>query len=548
MTSPRVISTDNRRPLQRTRRRRGLLALVALAALACALAAYGPQARSAAAPTLVIDNSFALDTTDPQREFDPTSTIVDRAIYDTLFTYRRNDLTHPIPLLVRAWTSSSDAKTFTFRLKRNLRFADGTPLTAADVVFSLRRLVNLQGYPSFLLSGVEVSAAGRYTVVLRSRKPAAQLPSVLANPATGIVNSKLVRSHGGTDAADADRADKAERWFNSPASHGAGSGPYELQSYNVTSQITLRANANYWGARKPSFRNVVLRNMPATTQLLNIQRGSHEIAIDLSSDQAQTLVRHNGLHVSRQPSPWVFYLFTNSDPRVSEVTSNKRFQRAVRSALDYKGLVSVAGRGAIQAPGIIPSMILGALPPGDAARRDLATAKADLAVSGVGTQKVTLEYPSDVTINGLQFATLAQKVQAGLREAGFDVSLAGSPVTTFQPKFRAGKVALGIWLWAPDYPDPADYLVFTPGHLIALHAGWPAGSDPAIERLAARAAGATAPAVRQALYRRIQLGLNARSPFVPLIQPTQVFVTTSDLVGAIFSGAYDVDVTQVSPR
>jgi peptide/nickel transport system substrate-binding protein len=288
--------------------------------------------------------------------------------------------------------------------------------------------------------------------------------------------------------------------------------------------------------------------MPATTQLLNIQRGSHEIAVDLSSDQAQTLVGRKSLRVSRQPSPWVFYLFTNSDPQVSAVTSNRRFQQAVRSALDYKGIVSVAGRGAIQAPGIIPSMILGALPRQDAAKRDLAKAKADLASSGVGSQRVTLEYPSDAMINGVSFATLAQKVQAGLREAGFDIALAGSPVATFQPKFRAGEVAFGLWLWASDYPDPADYLVFTPGKLIALHVGWPTGSDPTIERLAQSAAVATAPSVRKALYRRIQLGLNARGPFVPLIQPTQVFVSTPDLAGAVFSGAYDVDVTQVFPK
>jgi peptide/nickel transport system substrate-binding protein len=193
-------------------------------------------------------------------------------------------------------------------------------------------------------------------------------------------------------------------------------------------------------------------------------------------------------------------------------------------------------------------MILGALLPQDAARRDLAKAKADLASSGVGSQQVTLEYPSDVTINGVSFATLAQKVQADLREAGFDVAIAGSPVTTLQPRFRAGKVAFGLWLWAPDYADPADYLVFTPGKLIALHVGWPTGSDPTIERLAQRAAVATAPSVRKALYRRIQRELNARSPFVPLIQPTQVFVCTSDLAGAVFSGAYDVDVTQVFPK
>jgi peptide/nickel transport system substrate-binding protein len=254
------------------------------------------------------------------------------------------------------------------------------------------------------------------------------------------------------------------------------------------------------------------------------------------------------LHVSLQPSPWIFYLFTHNDPEISSVTSNTRFQQAVRHALDYEALRAVAGQGAIQAPGIVPSMILGALPQKQALKLDLARAKAELTASGVGRQEVTLEYPSDVTINGVSFATLAQKVQASLEAAGFKIHLAGSPVATFQPKFRAGKVAFGLWLWGPDYPDPADYLVFTPGQLVALHVGWPADSDPAIEKLVAKARVATAPATRRSLYQQIQLALNARSPFIPLIQPTQAFVTTTDLAGAAFSGAYDVDLTQVSPK
>jgi peptide/nickel transport system substrate-binding protein len=72
-----------------------LLPVVAVAALACSIAASGSQTRSEAAPTLVVDNSFALDTTDPHRGFNYTSTIVDRAIYDTLFTYRQNELRIP---------------------------------------------------------------------------------------------------------------------------------------------------------------------------------------------------------------------------------------------------------------------------------------------------------------------------------------------------------------------------------------------------------------------------------------------------------------------
>ena len=372
--------------------------------------------------------------------------------------------------------------------------------------------------------------------------------AVLADTATGIVNSKLLQAHGGTAAADASTTDTAEGWLDSLASAGAGSGPYELASYDRTSQVVLRSNPNYWGARKPAFGQIVIRNMTAPSQLLNIRRGAHQIAIDLSSAQAETLKGDKSLVVSVQPSPWVFYVFTNDDPRVSPVTSNTHFQQAVRKALDYAGIASVAGPGAQQAPGMIPSMILGALPKADALRRDVAGAEASLADSGVGVHRVTLSYPSDLTINGVSFATIAQKVQADLEAAGLKVTLSGSPVAIFQPAFRAGKLAFGLWLWGPDYPDPSDYLVFTPGRLIALHVGWPAGSDPAIERLVARALRATAPAARAQLYRQIQLGLDARSPFIPLIQPAQVFVATADLAGAAFSGAYDVDLTQVAPR
>ena len=91
---------DRRRILRSSRLQPAgrLLSLLVMAALASSMAANGSETRFAAAPTLVVDNSFALDTVDPQRAFDPTSGIVDRAVYDTLFTYRGNDLAHPIQL------------------------------------------------------------------------------------------------------------------------------------------------------------------------------------------------------------------------------------------------------------------------------------------------------------------------------------------------------------------------------------------------------------------------------------------------------------------
>jgi peptide/nickel transport system substrate-binding protein len=532
----------------RMRRAAGLLPLVALAALVSTLAAYGASVRGTAAPTLVVDRSFEIKTSDPQRAFEPTAAIVDRAVYDTLFTYKGGDIAHPVPSLVASWSATKDAQTFTFNLKRDVHFADGTPLTSADVVFSLNRLVNLKGNPSFLLDGVTAKAHGKYTVVLRSKTPATALPAILANTSTGIVNSALVKKQGGTASVGADKADKAEQWFNSSASTGAGSGPYLLKQYSTTSQITLVPNPRYWGANKAAFSTVVIRNMIAPTQLINIQRGKHEVAIDLSSDQAQSIKGNKGLKVSLQPSTWVFWLLANDNPQVSAVTSNKQLQQAVRYALDYKSIVGVAGPGAIQAPGIIPSMFLGALKQSEAIKQDVAKAKAALAASGAGGQKLTLEYPSDLTINGVPFASLAQKVQANLQAVGFNIELAGSPVGTWLQKYRDGKMAFGLSLWGPDYPDPADYLAFTPGQLVGVRAGWAQGGDPAIEALAAKALVTTDAAAREKIYQQIQRALNQRGPFFPLLQPTQVFVATTDLKNAVFNPEYEIDVTQASPK
>jgi peptide/nickel transport system substrate-binding protein len=292
---------------------------------------------------------------------------------------------------------------------------------------------------------------------------------------------------------------------------------------------------------------VVIRNMVAATQFINVQRGTHEVAIDLSAQHAQSLRNNQRVSVKTQPSTWVFWLFANNNPDISAATPNKRFQAAVRYALDYPSFVSIAGAGAIQARGIIPSMLLGSLPPGSAVSRNLNRARTELAASGVGDQTFTVEYPSDLTINGVAFATLAQRVQANLQDIGLKVELAGAPVGTWLDKYRNGTMAFGLSLWGPDYPDPADYLAFMPGELVGTRVGWPKGSDRALERLVARARVTTSDAARAPIYRQIQQRLNQTGPYFPLIQPTQVFASTKDLRGAVFNPLYSIDVRLARP-
>lgn len=144
-------------------------------------------------------------------------------------------------------------------------------------------------------------------------------------------------------------------------------------------------------------------------------------------------------------------------------------------------------------------------------------------------------------------ATLAQRVQANLRDIGLNVTLSGAPVGTWLDKYRNGTMAFGLSLWGPDYPDPADYLAFVPGELVGVRVGWQRGADPTLERLAARARRTTSDRRRAPLYQQIQRRLNASGPYFPLIQPTQTFAATRDLANAVFNPLYSVNVREVRP-
>ncbi|MBI4943405.1 MAG: ABC transporter substrate-binding protein [Actinobacteria bacterium] len=499
-----------------------LVALMALAACGGGSSAGTPASGtgSAAAPanqTLVVDTTFNLKTVDPGRMFETTGLLIDRALYSTLLTFTGGDVKKPVPDLAESYTASPDGTTYTFKLRSDAVFSDGTPVTSADVVFSLNRVKAIAGNPSFLMAGITVTAPDASTVVLTSEKPNPSIPFIVPNPALGILNSTAVKASGGTDAEGADKNDKAETALNTASQ---GSGPYTLSSFSTTTQVVLEANAKYWGT-KPAYSKVVLRNVAANVQKLNVTKGESQIALDLSPTQAEGM---KDVQVVNGASPNVFFLFTNNDPKISATTANKDFQEAVRYGIDYDGLVALAGTGSTQAAGVIPTMFLGSLPAGSGVKRDVARAKAALARSGISNPTVDIGYPSDFASNGIAFGDLAARVQANLKEVGITVNLKGSSVQTALAEYRDGKEQMGLWFWGPDYPDPGDYLVFLPDQLVGKRAGYVKGANPALEALGEKAATTVDDAERVKLYEQIQTELNTSSPFMPLLQPAQIVV------------------------
>jgi peptide/nickel transport system substrate-binding protein len=514
-----------------------VLAVVAATALAACggSGSGGGGAASKGGGTLVVDSSFDLKTTDPGREYELTGQMLTKGMYETLLTFANNDLTKPVGGLASSYELSPDATTLTLPLAQGRVFSDGSPVTADDVV-----LIGMKGNPSFLLDGVTVAKKDATTVVLTSAKPNAALPFILPNPALSIVNSKVVTANGGTT----DDKDGAEKFLNGAS---AGSGPYVLKTLDVASQAVLTRNPAYNGPAKPAYETVVIRNVKAPTQVLNVQKGDSQVALDLSGDQVAGLDQGK-VTVTSGASAYTIFLFLNQGADVSAVTSNAKYVSAVKKAIDYAGLLGVAGKGSVQPAGVIPSMLAGTLPPEKALKQDVEGAKADLAASGVAGQKAKLAYPSDLTLNGLSFQTLAEKLQSQLAAAGIAVDLAPAPVATELDNYRNGKEEIGLWYWGPDFPDPSNYLAFAPGGLIGKRANWPATAAPDIDKAATTAASVADFAQRGTLYQQFQEGLNASGPFIPLVQPPTNIVTAKTVTGAAYNPIWTVDVSAIGAK
>jgi peptide/nickel transport system substrate-binding protein len=514
---------------------------------AAAPASGAPTSGSSAAPstagrTLVIANAYSFTTkdTDPDRggvDFDADPFF--HAVYDTLLTFKPGDTTSPQPLVAASYSASSDARAYTFKLRQDVKFSDGTPLKAGDVAFSYNRLLNLHDTPVYLLEGVtSVEAPDDYTVVITSKDPNPAIPFIVTNPALGIINSTVVKAHGGSDQPGADKTDTAEDYFQTAS---AGSGPYIMSAVTST-EMDLKPNPNYWGPNKPTFQTVVYRSVAAATQLIEIQRATDEVVLSLSGDQSESIKSNDKLQVNSFTSPNLTFLYVNVDPSVLPFGANPHFQQAVRYGVDYDALVQVAGAGAAQAPGVVPAQFLGALPASSAVHRDLAKAKSELQASGIASPSVELAYTTSTT--GVTEAEAA-KIQANLAEVGITVTLNGQPAAISTPNYRGGKNQMGLYGWAPDYPDPNDYLPFLPGQLVGKRAGWTAEMNQPLADMGAKAGATADNASRAQQFIDIQNKLNQESPIYPLLSAGQSVVTTKNLTNVAYSPVWYIDFAAI---
>ena len=514
----------------------GVGALLLAGCSASTGAAAGGSATTSGGGTLVINSTFDLKTADPARSYEFTGELLAHNTYQHATTFAAGDLTKPVPELT-TFAFTPDGKTLTLTLTGTSKFPDGSPVTVDDIVFSYQRVQGIQGSPSFLLDGVTVAKVDDSTLTLTTDTANPALPAILANPSLGIVEAKLVKANGGTTTPD----DKAEAFLNTTT---AGSGPYQIDTLDISSQVTLKRNPNYAGST-PAWDKVVIQNVAPATQKLNVQSGQAQIALDISPDDAKTL---NGgtTKVINGVSGFTVYTFFAADQAHGQTASDPKFVAAARHAINYQKLLDIAGAGSVQPGGVVPVQFPGSLKKDPSNTYDPTAAKDLLAQSAYKGEEITYLYASDVTVQGLQLQLLAQSIQADLKAVGINIKLDPQPAATYYSTLRSNTVQAALAYWGPDFPDASNYLAFTPGSGVAKRANWLPGeaSADAVTPFVTAAQSATG-AARETAYQQLQQEMNKVGPIIPLIQPAQSVVTAASISNVTPSPLWLLDLADI---
>ncbi|ADU71434.1 ABC transporter substrate-binding protein [Pantoea sp. At-9b] len=411
----------------------------ALLTSALALAVPGVQA-AVPKDMLVIGKAADPQTLDPAVTIDNNDWTVTYPAYQRLVRYKTVEgkgSTEVEGDLATSWQASEDQKTWTFKLKENEKFDDGSAVTADAVKASFERLLKIkQGPAEAYPADLKIDVVDPHTVKFTLSQPFAPFLYTLANDGASIINPAVLQAHAADDA----RGYLAE--------HTAGSGPFMLKSWQKGQQLVLVPNPHYAGD-KPAFKRVSVKIIgESASRRLQLSRGDIDIADSLPVDQLTALKQEGKVAVAEYPSLRVTYLYLNN----SKAPMNQvDLRRAISWATDYQGMVKgiLSGYGK-QMRGPIPEGMWGY--DASAMQYSMDEAKAKAALDKVPQKPASLTFLySD---NDPNWEPIALSTQASLSKIGVNVKLEKLANATLRERVGKGDYDIAIGNWSPDFADP----------------------------------------------------------------------------------------------
>ncbi len=494
--------------------------------------------------TVVVAMGGGFDKLDPGYVYEKYPPLVVNACYETLFKFYTNDGAAE-PNLVDTYEFSDDGLTLTCTLKDGIVFASGNPMTSADVAFSINRCKNLQGNPAFIAETIEsIETPDDKTIVFHLTEVDSAILSKLTYSSLSVLDSAVVKEHGGTDAEDAASADTALDYLNSTS---AGSGMYIMTSYTPDVEIVLEKNPNYWDTPTNVDKYIIKIQDDSNTQMMTLSQGDIDVALCMTDDTMAEIEGEDNITLVNAPTKTVGFLMMNMDESIGGPVSNPLVQQAIRKAVDYSGIQTITGNGAVTPYSVIQDGFMGSKGQRAADYQNIDEAKQLLADAGYPDGFDIDLTVCDLPMEGVSLGDLAQKVKEDLAQIGINCNIVATPwAAGYGDDYRDGKLGFTVMYWGTDYNDPNVQLVFLPGGTVGMRAKWEASYDEELAAMPQKAMAATEEADRIAVLEEIQDMTYESGPFIFIVQAPAHIAYNNRLDGVAISDPYALDLTLIN--
>lgn len=447
-------------------------------------------------------------------------------IFDRLFEVKVQDdgSSEVVPSLCEDYTVSEDGLTYSFQLKKDIVFSNGSALTASDVQYTFERLLTaggvnndipleVQGGEALMngeaetLEGFSVEDDYHFSITLVAAN--AGFVAELTGPAMSIVDQETVETveHFGLACEDT-----------------IGTGPYIITEWVVNDHYTLEYNDQYWG-EEPSVKKVIVSIIPdASTQNLMFQNGELDL-IDLEVLDAaiveNTYKTTYADQIIAAPRVGLMYFALNAN---QEYLSDVNVRKAIQMAVDVDSIItSIYADNATAESGIIPTGVWGHNEDLERIAYDADAAKALLEKAGYGEGEITFELAMDASASS-NVQLVYQVVEQNLSAIGINAKIATYDESSWLDLRKSGKMDSFISAWTMDYNDPANimYTFFGSEEKTELRSLNYADTE-IMDRVAA-ASGITDDAERMAEYQALEEKIVMEdAAWVPLFESMHLF-------------------------
>ncbi|HEX4332002.1 MAG TPA: ABC transporter substrate-binding protein [Usitatibacter sp.] len=517
--------------------------------LLASLAVLGPTVHAATpADTFVVAaNMSQMITLDPAAINESFTAGFMRNVCDPLVRPDSDDPTKLGPGIAASWTLSPDSRTYTFTIRKGLRFPSGNPVTAEDVAWSMKRNLRLNLANAQRLREWDITKDNVESVVqavdantLRVTPPRPWAPGLFLFAFTDFrVAPTLDRRE---ILAHESAGDLGNKWL---ATHSACLGPFRVATWRPQDLLTLERNDDYW-RRKVAMKRIVVRHVPeAGAQRLLLEKGDVDQAADIDPADFPALERDPNVRLDSRPSLAVSYMMFNmGDARFR----NPKLFEAFRYLWDYRELQDTLLQGhSIVRQSIVPNGVFGALPKDYMPYKlDIARAKRLLAEAG---------YPDGFSaelavLNSFPYPDLAQHLQQNALKAGVKLKITQMIGAQLYQRARARKFEIYMAGYGYNYPDANNMMLRQAYNTDnsdrsneTISIAWRAGWDPGAWVNDTIRAAQVEPdqEKRRAMYEELQKRINATSPIIYLFQRVSVNALAKDVKvfqGTVFGDDY----------